>query len=203
MSAMSDTYGPLPSYITPDPSVQPISMPSYDFGSSTPNPNDFFYTGPSGTSGMDQMDPGTLAMLGLDPGQVNIGNGGTNPGFVTPNTSGGGNILSQILHSLGFTNGSGNANWMSILGALAPFLAGGLTSHATNQATQQTMAAINNAEGKVTDVYNQNRGAFTPFVNAGPGAISGLQGMVGSNLASQFSPLGTGRGITLGQLAGK
>jgi hypothetical protein len=187
MSAMNDTYGPLPSYITPDPSVQPISMPQWTPDQIFQDPTVQPIQGPNQPDQIFQ-DPTVQQIQG--------------PNSLTSTQLTGTDMLSQILRSLGLQGSTGNTNWMGVLGALAPLLAGGLSYGATNRATQQTVDAIKNAENTISGVYKANSGLYTPFINAGPGAIQGLQGMVGSNLASHFSPLGTGRGITLGQLAG-
>lgn len=109
--------------------------------------------------------------------------------------------LGSLLQSLGL--GSGAAGLAGLAGILAP-LAGGLYSaNKTNQATQQVLGGINNANTAIKGILGAPS-VYAPYTGAGQTAISKLNGM--NFQPMNFAPLGTPgayspSGLTLGNLA--
>lgn len=126
-------------------------------------------------------------MSGLDPSSI---------------ASGGSSLLSSLARALTGRNNGGDT--MSALSSLLPFIAsifGGINaSHATNQATQQIMNSLNNANGQITSLLGGARDNFTPYRQAGTSALTQLQNLPQSNLAGMFRPIGSGRGLSLSQI---
>jgi len=172
------------------------------------NPGDFstipdWSTSPPdfGNSGAGTIAPGDSAQGGggIDPGSGTIpfdqasfarllqglGGGGSSSGI--------GSILSRLVGG----NGSNGLN--SLLPLLIPGLAsiysGVSGNNAINHARDDMLHGIDQANQSVQSAYDKSNGLFNPYISAGTNALAGLQGMQGSNLASQFQPLGSGRSL--------
>lgn len=136
--------------------------------------------------------------------QLNIGGGkGSN------NSS----VLGQVLKLFGLDGGNG--------GSLLPLLsllgigAGAYLNHSASQdAAKQIGDAVNAANDRATKIFADQGALYKPYYDMGTAAIDKLRNMPQQNLAGNFVPLGTGRGIvpgtpgsnptlTLGQLAGR
>jgi hypothetical protein len=120
-----------------------------------------------------------------------------------PSGGGGGSTLSSLARLL--TGGSGGGSALGALGQLLPFLAtlgGGLMSrNATQDATHQVQDSLANANNQVTSLLGGAGSGFKPYQDAGLSALGKMQAFPQSNLAGNFKPLGSGRGINLAQLA--
>lgn len=144
----------------------------------------------------------------LDTGVPMAGNqyggGGYTGGGYGSGAGGGssGGMLQQIIHALTGSNGGGSA--MGALGALAPFLAslyGGIQSHnATQDATHQIQQSLSNANDQVSSLLGGAQATYKPYMDAGLGALAKLQAMQPSNLAGNFKPIGSGKGLNLSQI---
>lgn len=100
----------------------------------------------------------------------------------------------------GGSGGGGNPlGSLSSLGSLLPYLAllgGSLYGNSqTNKATDQAVGAINSASDQVKQILGGAQANYQPYMNAGTTALSKLANAAPSNIAGQFKPLGTGRGI--------
>lgn len=151
-----------------------------------------------------------------DPTQYGLSDPNVDPTFSGTAPTGSGESGSFSLPSLpswlrqllglggnGSTGGNGSG-----IGALLPLLGlvGGITSGVTgSNATREATDAMLRANQEATDlIRGQMQGAsapFKPYSDAGAGAIGRMQAMPQSDLASRYRPLGSGRGMTLGQLA--
>ena len=178
----------------------------------------FFYTGDPGT-----VDPfsssamGDLSQYGLDPTQFTYtptpadqlnNDSWANQQFGNPAAYGlttgdlgigptgvqsGGFSLASLLNGLG-------------LGALVPLLGmlgGGLLArNATNTATNDIVNAYNTANQKITGILGPSNQTFAPYMSLGQMAAAKLADLGTQPIAQNFRPLGSGRGITLGNIGG-
>lgn len=155
-------------------------------------------------------DPGSLytPMLPFDPNDPSLQ---IDPGFDAGGGGGGGSggfDWSKLLGALGF-KGMDNGGLGQIISALLPILGGVYASHNVNRASDQMQTAINNANDRITGILGGTNGLFKPYTDLGANAAAqlgqfgphALAGQFGG-LAGGFRPLGTGRGITLGNLTG-
>lgn len=166
---------------------------------------------------MPTPDNGSLytPMTPFDPSSPQYGNFAINadgsPVATIPMGGGGGsNIISQLAKFLGFgQNNSGLGNLWPILSLLGIGAGAYLNHSASRDAAKQMSDAINSANDKVTGILGNASTLYRPYADLGTSAVAKLQAMPASNIAAQFRPLGTGRGIvsapnmTLGQLAGR
>lgn len=90
------------------------------------------------------------------------------------------------------------------LGSLLPFIAsifGGMQQrHATQDATHQIQDSLANANKQITDLLGGAQATYKPYMDAGLKGLAGLQAFPQSNLAANFSPIGSGRGLNLAQI---
>lgn len=166
------------------------------------------YDLPGGGDGhvIDTGDAGSDWSRGGGPGSGDIntpglGSGGGG-GFRIPGMPGGGSsTLEQIARSIGLSNGPGMGG---LLGGLLPMLAslyGGIQSrNATQDASRQIQESVTSANTQARDVLGGAAANFTPYMDAGKSALGKLSNMPPSDLASQYKPIGSGRGLNLAQI---
>lgn len=158
----------------------------------------------------DNFDPGLMGdptSYGLPDPNVDptfgndgpVGDTGSN-GF---NFSG---LLGQLGRLLGGNtggNGSGInlAQLLPLLGLGAGITSGITSSGATREATDAMLRANQQAADLIRGRMEGADAPFKPYQDAGTSALARMQAMPASDLASRFRPLGSGRGMTLGQLA--
>jgi uncharacterized spore protein YtfJ len=192
-SWLMDQY-PAPTVDTFDPSVMG-SVTNY--GGTT----DFTMPGvETGTvDPWDRQAMGDLNAYGLDPNAINAA--------LAAGGSGGGNssVLASLAKLLGFGGGSGGGNsWLPALLSMLGIGAGAYLNHsASTDAARQITDSINAANDKVTGILQGNNALFQPYMDIGKQGVAALSAMPNSNIAGNFNPLGTGRGIKLGALAGR
>lgn len=172
-------------YYTP-PEIDPMAYPTMDYYT----PPDFAqmalpYFTPE-EIGLLMQYPEFSQMLPM-PSGLSGGGGGVG------GSSGG--MLGSLAKALGLGNAS------SLLPLLASIAGGALNYNSTKNATNQMQDAITKSNEIVQSTLGGNKGLYEPFVQAGLGALPKLQNF-NSNLSANFKPLGSGRGLTLGQLAG-
>ena len=189
--------GDLGSVWASDPSL--YSGPS----SAASDPTQFFYQ----PTPADQLNNdswanqqfGNPAAYGLTTGDLGIGPTGVQ------SSGSGGFSLASLLNGLGIGKNAGMGNLLG-LGALVPLLAtlgGGLLArNATNTAMQDITNAYNTANQKITGILGPSNQTFAPYMSLGQLATQGLANLGTQPLAQNFRPLGSGRGITLGNLGG-
>lgn len=150
-------------------------------------------------------------ITGNDPNTDSMGNpttGGDIPSF---NTDPSGNPLSgsspSMLNSLAslLTGHSGASGALGGLGALLPMLAsiyGGVQSrNATQDATHQVQQSLADANTTITGLLGGAGSMYKPYQDAGTAALAKLSALPPSNIAGQFKPIGSGRGLSLAQIA--
>lgn len=159
--------------------------------------NGAFYTDPNAQpyDNLPVNDPGAGHSLGGDFGSV----GGV--GGLAALLGQGGTSLASIARALGLTNSSGGVNLAGVAGLLSPLLGGIASYRATNNAANSLNAGIGNANAAAQSAFDGAANNFTPYRQAGQTALATLSGQAPSNLASQFGPLGSGRGIPLSMVA--
>lgn len=137
--------------------------------------------------------------------------------YVANGTAGdsGGSGWASVLRALGIGGGSGGSGsggipWGQILSAILTGGGGLYARNQANRATEQTVAAINAANDKITGILGNGNSLYRPYADLGAQAAGKLAQLGPSTLASQFGPiagqfqpLGTGRGIRLGDLSGR
>lgn len=138
---------------------------------------------------------GNPQAYGLNIGDVGIG----------PTSQGGGFSLASLLNGLGIGSNAGMGNLLG-LGALIPLLAtfgGGLLArNATNTATHDITNAYNTANQRITSILGPSNQTFAPYMSLGQMAAAKLADLGTQPIAQNFRPLGSGRGITLGNIGG-
>jgi hypothetical protein len=154
-------------------------------------PENGSFVGPDGT------DPN-----GFTPGDYNELDQ-FNAGLGDPPADGGsGQTLGQLFRALGLSNGDGAAGLMSgLLPILASIYNGNRSRQATEDATRQAREDLGNTQTQISGVLNGASAGFQPYVDAGAQGLAGMQAFPQSNLAGNFRPIGSGRGISLAQLA--
>lgn len=117
--------------------------------------------------------------------------GGAAGGAAGGGSSGGG--IGDLLKSLGLTGGAGGSgSLLPLLGLIASIGGGVNASNATKEATAQLQAGADKANQQATELIGGARNDFQPYMQAGQGALSKLEAMIGnSGLASKFAtPVG-------------
>lgn len=158
-------------------------------------------------------DPSGGSVFTLPDGtQVDLSGSGDNvnynpsiPDGTLAGGSSGNDWASAFLKMLGFGSGGGNtagglATILSLLGIGGSALLG---SNASKQGAADISAAVTGANNAATNVFSQQGALYKPYYDAGVSAVNRMAGQAPSNLAGNFNPLGTGRGIKLGTLAGQ
>lgn len=169
----------------PDPSpIDESNIPiPYDpnttFGTLAPGIDPISFGDPNGASGMTPAQ--FVQLLGGGASALKPGSSGKSP--------------------LSFTNPDGSMNWMSLLPLLASVYGGVQSHNATGQATSQILDHLNQTGDQVANTLKGNGAGFQPYMQAGQGALTSLQNMPPSNIASQFKPIGSGKGLSLASIA--
>lgn len=163
-----------------------------------PNPVSF---GP--TSGFDI---NAILNGNIDPSGGSTVNG-ANLGVPSDDSSS--SSFARFLNSIGLGGsggGSGGGGGIDIsrLIAAALGIGSGVMSHnATQHATDQAVAALQSANTQATNILNGTNAAYRPYADLGNQAAGRLMAMpADQSIAGNFNPLGSGRGIKLGTLAG-
>ena len=116
-----------------------------------------------------------------------------------------GKVLSSVLggagKGIGLLDKSGGINWQALMSMLA--LGGGAAFgiNRTNKANDQMQQAIKDATGQVTSTLGGNSALYKPFQDAGAVGLQRMLAQPQSNLASRYRPLGTGAGLSLGNIS--
>lgn len=167
-----------------------------DGGVTITNPN----TDPTG-GGQFQLPDGTTVDLTGSGDYVN-----NNPGMGDGSVGGGGGMNWNSVLSKLFGFGSGGGNTSNGLATLLSLLGIGGAAYLGHNSAQQGAADIGNAvtaaNNAATNVFQQQGALYKPYYDAGVSAVNRMSGQAPSNLAGNFNPLGTGRGIRLGNLTG-
>lgn len=149
-----------------------------------------------GSQNTNVLPPGAGGGLGIDPSTIAPQPGGTG--------SLGGPAATTTRGSPGlFTNPDGSLNLASLLGMLAPLLAGAYTSNRTSAATSQMLNAINQSSGDIKNYLGGNAALFQPYRDVGQQGLNALAAIPQSNLSAKFQPLATAQpaGFSLGAIA--
>lgn len=178
-----------------DPSLLPL----------IPTPQDQLYT-PMEPFNPASPEYGNYAINfdGTSVPQLNIGGGkGGNS-----NSS----LLGQVLKLFGLDGGNGGG-LLPLLSMLGIGAGAYLNRSASQDAAKQMSDAVNGANNRATQIFADQGALYKPYYDMGTAAIDKLRNTPQSNLAGNFVPLGTGRGIvpgtpggnpiTLGKLAGR
>ncbi len=135
-----------------------------------------------------------------DPWATEPGYAGSPPatGYGPPggpgNSTDGPGALAQLAKMLGMSP--------QMLLPLLASVGGGLYGmHQTNKAADQMQQGITNSNKILTDAMGGMKDQFKPYQDAGLSALAKMQAQPPSNLAGNFNPLGSGRGMNLLQMA--
>jgi hypothetical protein len=151
---------------------------------------------------------------GIDWASI-LGAGLRIPQITSPSSGGSGGggspgIMDQIMRALGL-GGQGNGGMGGLLPLIAALASGGLGASAATRGANQMIAGLNNANTAATNAMGNITDLYKPYIGAGAQGLATAQGMpqldlasrFNSNLASRYSPISSGRGISLAALAGK
>lgn len=149
-------------------------------------------------------------------------NGGNNPGsgdLTTPGLGSGGggqfripspggssgSSLASMASRLfsGGSEGGGMGGLMSLLPLLASVYGGINSRNAAEDGARQLQEGADKANDEARGLIGGAAAGYKPYMDAGTGALAKLQSMAPSNLAAQFRPIGSGRGLNLSQIAKK
>lgn len=171
--------------------------PGYDSGGEGAAP------GPGGVGDMPafdskdmQVDPDTgdvYDKYGQYVGNINDPQFGGNQSLWDAKSGGSDSgFLSQLAKALGL---GPNSSLPMLLSALGIGAGGYMNSKATSKATGQMTDAVKQANAAITQILGGAQGAYKPYTDLGPVATQRLLNAPQSNLAGQFGPLGSGKGI--------
>lgn len=111
--------------------------------------------------------------------------------------------LTKLAKLFGMTNKDGSVNLGSLLPLLG-MLGGGIYGiNQQGKATNQMQDAIAKSNDIITQQLGGSSKLYDPYRTAGLDALTKIQNLPPSNLAGNFKPLGSGRGMTLSQLSGR
>ena len=116
-----------------------------------------------------------------------------------PPTSSGGFNIGKVLSSLGMNSSTG-----ALIAALLAGAGGLYARNRTSQAADQAVSAINHSSDQAQSLLGPggaNAALYAPYNAVGAQGAAALQAFPDSNLAANFRPLGTGRGIAGGNTA--
>jgi hypothetical protein len=185
-----------------DPNLDPNPTGSYD-PRLDPNPAGSYDPRLDPNLPPGQYDPR------LDPGVPAPGNSYGGGGQVTmaPGGSGGpgggaASIAQQLVRAL--TGGGGDGSAGSILSALLPLLGLGYgaytQSHASSEAARLAQEGLAHASDQASSILGGAQANFSPYMDAGKAAVGRIGSMPLSNLAANYRPLGSGKGMNLSQI---
>ena len=195
-------------------------MPDYGLnqdGSSLFDPGFTFNPPPTDFGPTNPFDPNAGSVV-YDPGPWDPSGGSTVPGIVpgpfnqpdlgipsgSDGSGGGIDWGAALAKILGFGgSGGGGSNALMTLLSLLGIGGGAYLAHGASQdAAKQIQQSVTDANSAATKVFQDQGSLYKPYYDAGVAATDRLASMPYSNLAANYQPLGTGRGIRLGALTG-